>query len=79
VTDESLYLLSLGGSENIERAMSSILGWFLLDLSIGFVLASALALWLSKHIVRPVKQAVQFAKVISEGDLSQSVANCSTA
>jgi nitrogen fixation/metabolism regulation signal transduction histidine kinase len=38
-----------------------------------------LALWLSKHIVRPVKQAVQFAKVISEGDLSQSVANCSTA
>ena len=79
VIDESLYLPSLSGSENIERAMSTILGWLLLDLSIGFVLASALALWLSKHIVRPVKQAVQFAKVISEGDLSHSVANCSTA
>ncbi len=75
VIDESLYLPSLSGSENIERAMSTILGWLLLDLSIGFVLASALALWLSKHIVRPVKQAVQFAKVISEGDLSHSVAN----
>tara|TARA_B110000211_G_scaffold135467_1_gene155215 strand:+ start:3705 stop:4970 length:1266 start_codon:yes stop_codon:yes gene_type:complete len=75
VIDESLYLPNLSGSENIERAMSTILGWLLLDLSIGFVLASALALWLSKHIVRPVKQAVQFAKVISEGDLSHSVAN----
>jgi methyl-accepting chemotaxis protein len=75
VIDESLYLPSLSGSENIERAMTTIFGWLALDLLIGFVLASALALWLSKHIVRPVKQAVQFAKVISEGDLSHSVAN----
>jgi methyl-accepting chemotaxis protein len=75
VIDESLYLASLNGSENIERAMSTILGWLALDLFIGFVLASALALWLSKHIVHPVKEAVQFAKVISEGNLSHSVAN----
>jgi methyl-accepting chemotaxis protein len=44
-------------------------------LSIGFVFVSALALWLSRHIVHPVKQAVQFAKVISDGDLSHSIPN----
>lgn len=75
VVDESLYLPGLSGSENIDRAMSTIFGWLALDLFIGFILVAGLALWLSKHIVQPVREAVDFAKVISGGDLSHSIPN----
>ncbi len=55
VVDESLYLSSLSGSENIDCAMLAILGWLAFDLFIGSILVSALALWLSRYIVCPEK------------------------
>ena len=75
VVDESLYVAGLSDAENIDNAMTTIVRWLALDLFVGFLLVSALALWLAKHITKPIEKAVEFAEVISEGDLTHTVDN----
>lgn len=75
VTDSSLFDAAISDQANIDKALSTITGWLLLDLAVGLIIAAVVALLLARSFTKPIKETVAFANRIASGDLSQQIAH----
>lgn len=73
VVDITLYDETLTQEENVERTLLTLKKWFVLDLFFCFILVAGLSYWIAHSIVKPINQAINYAKVISRGDFSNQI------